>query len=144
MSWKAVEGALPVHGDGPHRRDWGDVEDNAEAILRVLERGQVGEVCDIGSGWPGPTLEITERVGDLVDERLGRPRVAVRVLIASVKDRLGHDRLYLTVRKKVRRELGSEPETSFEAELKRTIDWFVARRGGLRRMVSGQHGRSSR
>lgn len=141
MIWKAAEGEpLPVYGDGQQRREWVYVEDNAEAILRVLEGGRVGEVYNIGSGRPVSNREVVERVCDLVAGRLGRSREAVRGLITSVKDRPGHDRLYVMVSEKVRRELGWEPKTPFEAGLERTVDWYLARRERVRRAVSGDHG----
>ena len=39
----ALEGKpLPVYGDGSNMRDWLFVEDHAEALLRVVERGEPG------------------------------------------------------------------------------------------------------
>lgn len=88
------------------------VEDNAEAILRVLEGGRVGEVYNIGSGRPVANLEVVRRLCGLVAERLGQPREAVRRLIAFVQDRPGHDRLYAMVSGGVRAGLeGSQPAT---------------------------------
>ena len=40
--------SLPVYGDGKNIRDWLYVEDHAEALTLVLERGMVGETYNIG------------------------------------------------------------------------------------------------
>ena len=39
---------LPIYGDGKQQRDWLHVEDNCRGVLAVLERGQIGEVYNIG------------------------------------------------------------------------------------------------
>ena len=40
VTLNALEGKkLPVYGDGSNRRDWLFVEDHAEALVRVIERG---------------------------------------------------------------------------------------------------------
>ena len=142
MVWKAAEGQpMPVYGDGQQKREWVYVEDNCEAILRVLEAGRVGEVYNIGSGQPVPNLEVVRWLCDIVADRLGRPREAVRRLITFVKDRPGHDRLYAMVSDGVRRELGWEPKTPFEAGLEKTVDWYLARLERVRRVAAGEHRR---
>jgi len=46
----ALEGRpLPVYGDGSNQRDWLFVEDHAEALVRVLERGTPGATYAIGA-----------------------------------------------------------------------------------------------
>src|SRR5580658_579619 len=42
------EKVLPVYGDGKQQRDWLHVEDNCRGILTVLEKGEIGEVYNIG------------------------------------------------------------------------------------------------
>ncbi len=43
VTLNALEGReLPVYGDGSNMRDWLFVEDHAEALVRVLERGAAG------------------------------------------------------------------------------------------------------
>ncbi|MEO0415489.1 MAG: dTDP-glucose 4,6-dehydratase, partial [Verrucomicrobiota bacterium] len=39
---------LPIYGDGQQIRDWLYVEDHADALFDVLERGAVGETYNIG------------------------------------------------------------------------------------------------
>ena len=46
---KAIRGeALPVYGRGENVRDWLHVEDHAEALVAVVERGRLGETYFIG------------------------------------------------------------------------------------------------
>ncbi len=49
MIQKALAGKpLPVYGDGKQIRDWLFVGDHCKAILQVLEKGEVGQVYNIG------------------------------------------------------------------------------------------------
>ena len=56
--------AVPVYGDGLQVRDWLHVEDHARGIMHVLERGEPGNVYNIGGGNPRTNLEITRRMLD--------------------------------------------------------------------------------
>src|SRR5262249_4423791 len=40
--------AVPLYGDGLNVRDWVHVEDHCRAVALVLERGQAGEIYNIG------------------------------------------------------------------------------------------------
>ena len=45
-----------MYGDGSNQRDWLFVEDHAEALVRVLERGQPGGTYAIGARQPRSNL----------------------------------------------------------------------------------------
>src|SRR6516225_6025026 len=77
---------IPVYGDGLNVRDWIYVEDHCRALLRVLEKGQAGEVYTIGARCPRRNIEVVEAILKL----LGKPRSLIRY----VPDRPGHDRRY--------------------------------------------------
>ena len=59
-----------------------------------------------------------------LDEMLpvAKPR---RGLITYVTDRPGHDLRYAIDASKIRRDLGWEPQVTFETGLRRTIEWFL-------------------
>src|SRR5581483_5491048 len=52
---------LPVYGDGQQIRDWLYVEDHCRAIQSVLEKGQPGEIYNIGGNCSLPNLEVVRR-----------------------------------------------------------------------------------
>ena len=122
---------LPVYGDGMNVRDWLYVVDHCEALLAVLERGQPGEVYNIGGNNEYPNLEIVR----LILRTLAKPETLVRF----VKDRPGHDRRYAIDAAKIRRELGWEPRFRFEQALPRTIQWYQAHSVWLQRVRSGAY-----
>ena len=53
---------LPVYGDGMQVRDWIHVDDHCAGIWTALERGEAGEVYNVGGGNEEPNMEITRRV----------------------------------------------------------------------------------
>ena len=72
VTLNALEGKpLPVYGDGSNQRDWLYVEDHAEALVRVLERGEPGAHL---RDRRAPAAH--QPRGGARDLRLSRPRVA--------------------------------------------------------------------
>src|SRR4030043_1502831 len=68
MVLNALKGKpLPIYGDGLNIRDWLYVEDHCEALQLVLEKGQVGEVYNIGGRCEKTNLEIVKTICDLLD-----------------------------------------------------------------------------
>src|SRR5438132_13968527 len=41
---------LPLYGDGRQQRDWLFVQDHCEAVALVLEKGELGQVYNVGTG----------------------------------------------------------------------------------------------
>ena len=139
----ALEGRpLPVYGDGGHIRDWLFVEDHAEALCLMLSSARPGASYNIGGKSERTNLQVVQAICDLVDQ--AAPALASgprRQLIAFVPDRPGHDRRYGVDPSLIGEELGWSPSTAFEAGLKRTVDWYMARRDWwepLRTRYSGQ------
>ena len=111
---------LPLYASTQNRREWIHVDDHCRAIERVLEHGREGETYNVGSGVERSIVEIADLVLGLTD----RPES----LKTIVPDRPGHDRRYLLDSAKLRRELGWEPEISFENGLRTTAEWYAAGR----------------
>lgn len=125
----ALEGkTLPVYGNGAQRRDWLFVEDHAEALVRVLERGQVGETYAIGARQPRTNLQVVHAICGALDARVPDPAGPRTRLISFVADRPGHDFRYEIDPSKAETALGWRPAHDFEAGLARTVDWFLAHR----------------
>ncbi len=144
MIIKALAGeTLPVYGRGENVRDWLYVDDHAEALIKVVERGRLGETYFIGGRAERTNLDVVTQIADLVDELAGplpsgRPR---RALIAFVEDRPGHDFRYAMDISKIERELGWQPTRSLEDGLRETVAWFLANRAWwepIRRRYSGE------
>ncbi|HAF11024.1 MAG TPA: dTDP-glucose 4,6-dehydratase [Chloroflexi bacterium] len=111
---------VPLYRHSENRREWIHVEDHCRAIALVLERGQVGETYNIGTG----DERSVEQIADAVLEATGKPPV----LKTYVEDRPGHDRRYLLDHSKIRRELGWAPRIAFAEGLRSTVDWYAGHR----------------
>jgi len=132
---------LPVYGDGMQVRNWIYVDDFARGIGAVLERGEPGEVYNVGGPDECPNLEVVNRIIELTDNDDS--------LIEYVTDRPGHDRRYSLSSSKVR-TLGWEPGVRFAEGLDRTVAWYrdnrwwweTIRSGEYRAYYERQYGRS--
>ena len=111
---------LPLYASTQNRREWLHVDDHCRAIDSVLERGQVGETYNVGSG----VERSIEEIADFLLELTGRPQS----LKTIVPDRPGHDRRYLLDSSKLRGELGWQPQISFEDGLRATVEWYGSNR----------------
>jgi dTDP-glucose 4,6-dehydratase len=112
----AVDGQpVPLYGDGLNVRDWLHVLDHCRALDLVIDRGDAGEVYNVGGGNEVPNIELTKRILAL----LGRPETLIR----PVADRLGHDRRYALDTTKLR-SLGWQPQMDFAAGLAETVKWY--------------------
>lgn len=141
MILNALEGgSLPVYGDGRHVRDWLYVRDHCTAIWRIMKAGKRGETYTVGGNTEMENIDIVEMLCDILDG-LPVPKIhcARRALIAFVKDRPGHDRRYAIDSTKLRRQLGWQPEESFETGLRKTIRWYLDHRDWVDRVRSGAY-----
>jgi dTDP-glucose 4,6-dehydratase len=110
---------LTVHGDGHASRDWLYVDDDAEAIERIIEtplERVAGEVLNVATGVDIPVAEIAE----LVVDALGKPRS----LITHVPERPGQVDRHVGSTEKIERLTGWRARTSFADGLERTVAWY--------------------
>lgn len=130
---------LPIYGDGLQRRDWIYVEDNTEAILRVLESGQIGCIYNIGVGEERTNLEVVQTICRLLVEEAGMDMEKLLGSIRFIADRPGHDRLYALDTRRIHQELEWYPQVPFEPGLRRTIRWYLEQQGWVQRVTSGEY-----
>jgi dTDP-glucose 4,6-dehydratase len=122
---------LPVYGDGLYTRDWLYVADHCSAIETVRRNGTVGEVYNIGGHNEKKNIDIVKTI--LAE--LGKPQS----LISYVSDRPGHDRRYAIDPAKIGRELGWQPQTTFEQGIRQTIAWYCEHRAWWQAVLDGSY-----
>ncbi len=116
---------IPVYGQGLNVRDWLYVEDHADALLLVCEKGTVGRSYNIGGNNERRNIDLVRTICALLDDR--RPAHAPHDrLITFVEDRPGHDLRYAIDASRIRDELGWQPSVTVEEGLARTVDWYLA------------------
>jgi dTDP-glucose 4,6-dehydratase len=124
----ALEGRiLPVYGTGANVRDWLYVDDHARGLITALEKGLPGEKYNFGGDSERQNLTVVQIICDTLDRLMptSSPR---RSLINFVTDRPGHDHRYAIDATKARRELGWQPQESFESGIENTIKWYLKNR----------------
>lgn len=121
----AVHGRpIPIYGAGENVRDWLYVEDHADALLLVLQKGETGRSYNIGGENEARNIDLVQMICTILDER--RPDAAPHdQLIEYVTDRPGHDMRYAIDPKRIREELGWRPSVTLIEGLTRTVDWYL-------------------
>jgi dTDP-glucose 4,6-dehydratase len=120
---------LPVYGDGLQMRDWMHVEDHCRALDLLLQRGQPGEVYNIGGSPAATNIDVAR----MVLRKLSKPES----LITFVTDRPGHDRRYAVDSSKLR-VLGWKPKYDLASALDATIEWYRNNEAWWRKIKSGE------
>lgn len=132
MIIRALRGEkLPVYGDGLNVRDWLHVDDHCAAIDAIVRRGDAGEIYNVGGHNERSNIDVVRTILHL----LGKGEE----LISYVEDRKGHDRRYAIDPAKIGRDLGWQPETSFEDGIRSTIRWYEEHQEWWEDIVSGSY-----
>lgn len=115
---------LPVYGQGINVRDWLFVEDHADALLLVLEKGVLGRSYNIGGENEARNIDIVRKICGILDEK--RPKdTRYEEQITFVEDRAGHDLRYAIDPTRIRTELGWRPSVTLDEGLERTVQWYL-------------------
>lgn len=115
---------IPVYGAGDNVRDWLYVEDHADALLLVLQKGVLGRSYNIGGENERSNIDLVRTICAVLD-RL-RPKAAPYAeQITFVTDRPGHDARYAIDPTRIRTELGWRPSVTVEQGLERTVQWYL-------------------
>jgi UDP-glucose 4,6-dehydratase len=105
-----------VHGNGMNRRRYLAVQDFADAIVLLLQRGELGEIYNVGSDCEYTNLEIV----DIIAEELGISAEQNTIFIA---DRPFNDFRYAVNCDKLR-ALGWKRRYQLEDKLPEVVDWY--------------------
>lgn len=114
---------IPVYGRGKNVREWLYVEDCAEGILQILEKGKLGEVYNLGSNQERQNIEAAKTILKIFRKNEG--------LIGFVKDRPGHDFRYSLNSRKIYRDTGWHAGIGFQMGLEKTAQWCREHRDWL-------------
>ncbi len=132
MIANAMEGKkLPVYGDGKNIRDWIYVIDHCEGIALVMDKGDSGEVYNLGGNAEVENITVVKTLLQI----LGKDEE----LIEFVPDRPGHDRRYAMDISKVATGLGWKPRHSFAQALQETVRWYQDHEQWWQRIRSGAY-----
>ena len=129
---------LPIYGDGSNIRDWLYVEDHADALLLVVEKGVVGRSYNIGGENERTNLELVQTICSILDRQQPRDKGLYADLTTFVTDRPGHDARYAIDPTRIREELGWRPSVTVEEGLERTVRWYLDNEAWWRALLQRQ------
>jgi dTDP-glucose 4,6-dehydratase len=115
---------LPVYGDGQQIRDWIHVDDHVDALLKILDRGELGATYLIGAECERSNFDIVNRICATVDAALGRNAGHSAQFIEYVTDRPGHDRRYALTPTSTQ-ALGWNAVHDIDVALAGLVDWYL-------------------
>ena len=112
---------LPIYGKGTNSREWIYVKDHCEALIKIYQRGKIGNFYNIGSNKNLNNLQVCKNLLD-VSKRI--INLGNKVKINFIKDRPGHDIRYALNSNKIKKELKWNSKTSFKEGIKLTFEWY--------------------
>ena len=144
---------LPIYGDGSNVRDWLHVSDHCQALMKVIDRGRIGETYNVGGGNERNNRQVVDLICDTLDRAFAAdPKLAsrfpscpvaagnsCRTLITFVTDRPGHDHRYAIDATKLEKELANRCSVAFEAGLEDTVRWYLEHEDWWRDVTSGAY-----
>ena len=114
---------VPVYAKGKNVREWLYVEDCAKGIIKILEKGRLGQIYNIGSNQEKQNIEVVSNLLKILNTN--------ETKIQFVKDRPGHDIRYKLNWHKISKEISWKPKVAFEQGLTRTVRWCLTNRNWL-------------
>ena len=116
---------LTIYGTGYNVRDWIYVDDHAEAVWTILDKGTSSEIYDIGGECEKKNLDVLDEIISCVSHLTGETKSNLLSLVTFVSDRQGHDFRYAINCTKIKKELSWSPAHSFSEALNETVAWYI-------------------
>ena len=113
---------LPIYGKGKNSREWLHVKDHCLALIKVFEKGKIGEFYNIGSNKNLNNIQITKALIKIAKNFI---TIGTKVKIKYITDRPGHDQRYALNSNKIKKKLKWKPQIKFDNGLKETFLWYL-------------------
>lgn len=107
---------IPIYGTGLNMRDWIYVTDHCVAIDKIVQRGHIGEIYNIGGKSEQTNIDVVKKILFYLN--------TPESLIQYVTDRKGHDFRYAVSNEKINNIINWEPLIPFDEGLYKTVIWF--------------------
>jgi dTDP-glucose 4,6-dehydratase len=114
---------VPIYGNGKNIREWIHVEDHCNALIKISEKGLLGENYNIGSGIELNNIDIVKKI--ISSLKKIDINLANKAKFVFVKDRPGHDLRYSLNSSKIKKHLKWKCKYNFDEGIEKTIIWYV-------------------
>jgi dTDP-glucose 4,6-dehydratase len=114
---------IPIYGKGVNVREWIYVKDHCDAIIKIAEKGIIGENYNVGSGTVLNNIQIAKKIISTFKRITSNKNINSKIHL--VKDRPGHDLRYCLDSSKIRSELKWKCKSSFDQRIDETVIWYI-------------------
>ena len=114
--------SLPIYGKGLNSREWIYVTDHCEALIKIFQKGKVGNFYNIGSNINKTNIEIVKSLIKIAKKNI---KIGKNVKINFVKDRPGHDVRYALNSKKIAKKIKWKPKINLNEGINLTFKWYL-------------------
>ena len=112
---------VPIYGDGKNSREWIYVKDHCDALLKIFEKGKIGEFYNIGSNENINNLNICSKIFKIFQKKNFKSKSK----IIFINDRPGHDRRYALDSNKIIKQLKWTRKININDGLYKTVMWYI-------------------
>ncbi len=112
---------LPIYGRGANSREWIYVKDHCEALIKIFDKGKIGEFYNIGSNNNLNNLQVCKKLLKISNNFIN---LGNKVKICFIKDRPGHDLRYALNSSKIKKTLRWSPKINFKKGIYETFNWY--------------------
>jgi dTDP-glucose 4,6-dehydratase len=114
---------IPIYGKGENIREWIYVKDHCNALIKIAQKGVIGENYNIGSGTVLNNIEIAEIIISVLKKMNHNQNIKSKIQL--VKDRPGHDLRYCLDSSKIKNKLKWKCKSNFNQRINETITWYI-------------------
>lgn len=111
---------IPLHNNGEPHRNWLHAADTANAVITLIEKGNVGEIYNIAGGFEQKNIDTAKQIIESYEDLDSESYMNY---IDFSCDRPGQDVRYALDDSKLR-NLGWSPKTNFSKEIKNIVNYY--------------------
>jgi len=113
---------LPIYGKGKNSREWIYVTDHCEALLKIFQKGKIGESYNVGTNENIQNIHMVKKLIQIAKKRKSTNK---NTKLIFVKDRPGHDFRYALDSNKIKKKLNWKPKVNLKNGLRYTYEWYL-------------------
>ena len=114
---------IPIYGRGKNIREWIYVEDHCKALIKIAEKGIIGENYNVGSGTVLNNVQIAKKIISNFKKIIFPQNIKTKIYF--VKDRPGHDLRYCLNSSKIKNKLKWKCKSNFDQRINETVIWYI-------------------
>ena len=116
-----------MYGDGNQIREWLYVDDHCDALLTIIDKGNLGENYNISDKNSITNLNLVKLILSICKELSLIKNDNYEEFVSFVKDRPGHDIRYALDTSKIFKNLRWKPKVNFNQGLLKTINFYSSK-----------------